>query len=167
MSVPKRTKQILVLAVFAFLAAGAALVATQKPSAPDVTFTSLTGQKIALKDLRGKIVLINFWATSCPGCIQEMPELVSTYNEYHARGFETIAVAMSYDPPNYVLNYTQKNGIPFRVALDSQGDLAKAFNNVQLTPTSFVIDQDGRIVQQTIGNLDFAKLHAMLDKNLS
>ncbi|MGZ4982242.1 MAG: peroxiredoxin family protein, partial [Methylobacter sp.] len=67
-------------------------------SAPDVTFTTITGQKIALKDFRGKPVIVTFWATDCPSCIQEIPDLIDLYTQYHAAGLEMIAVAMYYDP---------------------------------------------------------------------
>lgn len=148
------------------LAAGVVAVLVQKPTAPAVTFTTLNGKEIPLSALRGKVVLVNFWATSCPGCVQEMPELAQTYREYHRHGFEIVAVAMSYDPPQYVLNYTQKVNLPFLVALDRTGSIAKAFGNVQLTPTSFVIDKGGHVVQRTVGNMDFGKLHALIEREL-
>ncbi|HAN55287.1 MAG TPA: thioredoxin [Betaproteobacteria bacterium] len=137
---------------------------TQKTTAPEVTFTDLNGKKISMQSLRGKMVLVNFWATSCPGCITEMPLIVETYKRYHAKGFEVIAVAMAYDPPNYVMRFNQERALPFPVALDIQGNLARQFDNVQLTPTSFLIDQNGHIVEQTIGELDFVKLRKQLDQ---
>jgi peroxiredoxin len=139
---------------------------TDKNQAPDVKFTTITGQEIDMQDLRGKIVLVNFWATTCSGCIAEMPRLIETYNRYHKQGFELVAVAMAYDPPSHVANYTKKNGLPFPVALDLQGELAMAFNDVKLTPTAFVIDKEGRIVRNVVGELDFKALHAMLDEQL-
>lgn len=149
---------------------GAVLAATllfvPKQQAPLVTFSTLKGEKISVESLRGKVVLVNFWATDCPGCIHEMPKLIQTHNKYNGQGFETIAVAMSYDPPNYVLNYTEKNALPFKIALDLQGEVAKAFGNVRLTPTSFVIDKQGHIVQQTIGEPDFTKLNALIEAKL-
>jgi peroxiredoxin len=137
-----------------------------KNRAPNVTFTTITGEQITMEQLHGKIVLVNFWATSCSGCIAEMPKLVETYNRYHASGFELVAVAMAYDPPSNVANYVKKNALPFPVALDPQGEMAAAFNDVKLTPTAFVIDQRGRIVRNVVGDLDFNALHAMLDEQL-
>ena len=157
--------------IFIPLAAIALLVALAfsllgKNTAPNVTFTTLDGQQLALEQLRGKIVLVNFWATTCPGCIAEMPNLIDTYRRYHARGFELVAVAMPYDPPDHVANYAKKNGLPFPVALDASGKVALAFNDVKLTPTAFVIDKNGRIVRNVVGELDFTALHAMLDNEL-
>lgn len=161
-----RKPLVLALAVLALVAAlGYAL--TQKPAAPETTFVLLDGSRVTLSELRGKVVLVNFWATSCPGCVKEMPDFMRAYEVYHDRGFEIVAVAMAYDPPNYVANFTEKWGLPFPVALDSQGENARAFGNVSVTPTSFVIDQEGRIIKQKLGELDFAELKALLDKVLS
>lgn len=135
--------------------------------APQATFTTLTGQRLALADLKGKVVIVNFWATSCPGCIAEMPDLIRTHNAFHARGLETVAVAMSYDPPAYVLSYAQRNKLPFTVALDLKGEAARVFGDIKLTPTTFVIDKTGNIIQKTVGILDFPKLHTILRKELA
>ncbi len=137
-----------------------------EPAAPEVTFVSLEGEKISTESLRGKVVLVNFWATDCVTCIKEMPDITATYLKYRAQGFETIAVAMRHDPPNYVLNFVEKNKLPFKVALDPMGELAKAFGEVKLTPTTFVIDKRGKLVTRILGEPDFAKLHALLEEKL-
>lgn len=136
---------------------------TQKPVAPALTMTDLSGKPVALAQLRGKTVLVNFWATSCPGCVKEMPQLVDTYTHYHDKGFELVAVSMSYDPADHVRQFAAERSLPFPVVMDTQGDIAHAFGDVKLTPTSFLIDADGHIVQQTIGDLDFVKLRQRLD----
>ncbi|MFZ3041643.1 MAG: TlpA disulfide reductase family protein [Thiobacillus sp.] len=156
------------IAVAVLAIAGALFYAVMdRPGAPAVTFTTLEGKPIVLDELRGKVVLVNFWATSCPGCIKEMPDMVESYKLYRDRGFEIIAVAMSYDPPNYVLNFVQTRQLPFPVALDVDGAHARAFGNVQLTPTSFIIGKDGRILEQKLGELDFVRLNALLERELS
>ena len=162
----KFAKPLLVVVVLAIVGA-LAYTLLQKPAAPAVTFTTLEGKPIALEALRGKVVLVNVWATSCPGCIKEMPGMIETYLQYKNKGFEIVAVAMSYDPPNYVLNFVQTRQLPFPVALDVDGAHARAFGNVQLTPTSFIIGKDGAVLEQKIGELDFVKLKALLDKELS
>lgn len=162
----KSRNLILVSVVAAVVAFAAFTIWSAKPAAPPVTFVSLQGEKITTADLRGKVVLVNFWATDCVTCVKEMPEVVATYNKYRGQGFETIAVAMKYDPPNYVLNYTEKNKLPFKVALDPTGDLARAFGEVKLTPTTFIIDKQGRMVMRILGEPDFAKLHALLEEKL-
>ncbi len=162
----KSRNLLLVAAVAGLTAVAIFAIRGAQPAAPQVTFTSIKGEKITTDSLRGKVVLINFWATDCVICIREMPHIVSTYRKYQALGFETIAVAMKYDPPNYVLDYTEKNKLPFRVALDPQDSLAKSFGDVKLTPTTFIIDKQGRVVARILGEPDFAKLHQLLEEKL-
>lgn len=145
----------------------AALSLFKKESAPAVSFRTLNGEQIALESLRGKVVMVNFWATSCSTCVQEMPEMVETYKKYSDRGLEFIAVAMSYDPPNYVLNYAESRQLPFKVALDTDGQAAKSFGDVKLTPTTFVIGKDGTILKRYVGIPEFASMHQLLEKALA
>ena len=163
----KFAKPAALIAVVLIVVAALAYAMLSKPDAPAVTFVTLEGQPIQLDSLRGKVVLVNFWATSFPGCIKEMPGMVETYNQYKAKGFEIVAVAMSYDPPSHVVNFTQTRKLPFPVALDVKGELAQAFGDVRLTPTSFIIGKEGQILEQKLGELDFVKLNALLDKELS
>jgi len=139
---------------------------SQQQQAPDVTFITINGQKISTQDLHGKVVMVNFWATSCATCVKEMPQMVETYNRFRQDGLEFVAVAMSYDPPNYVLNYAETRKLPFKVALDSGGDLARQFGDVNMTPTTFVIGKDGKILKRYLGEPDFTALHALLQKSL-
>lgn len=158
----------LFIAAAVLVVAGALFYALmEKPSAPASTFTTLEGKQITLKELRGQFVLVNFWATSCPGCIKKMPDMIETYNQYKGRGFEVIAIAMSYDPPNYVASFVKTRQLPFPVALDVNGEHARAFGNIQVTPTTFLIGKDGSILEQKLGDFDFVKLKAMLDKELT
>ena len=149
------------VAYFAFAPNGPARMPAQ---VPEISLTTIQGEKLTAADLRGKVVLVNFWATSCVTCVKEMPKLVETYRKHHDRGFETIAVAMSYDPPNYVLHYAEKNALPFKVALDPVGAAARAFGDVSLTPTTFVIDRRGTIVKRYLGEPDFAELDRLIGK---
>lgn len=151
----------------ATLASGAAYVFWSRPLAPDVEFSTLDGQATSVKKLRGKVVYVNFWATSCATCIKEMPDLVRTYERFAPRGLELLAVAMKYDPPGYVRTYTSKHKLPFKVVLDSTGSVAAAFNGVALTPTAVLIDRHGRIFSRFIGEPDFASLHAAIERELA
>ena len=160
-------KPVIAALVVAALAIGGYAAMNQKPAAPEVTFVSLTGQKISSQSLRGKVVMVNFWATSCVSCVREMPAMVDTYNKFKGQGLEFVAVAMKYDPPNYVINFTETRKLPFIVALDSGGDIAKAFDDVSLTPTTYVIDKDGKIIKKYVGEPDFAALHVLLAKALA
>ena len=154
------------VAAIAAVAAVGYLSMSSKQSAPDVTFTSIAGERVPMQSLRGKVVMVNFWATSCTTCVHEMPQMVETYNKYKDKGLDFVAVAMSYDPPNYVLNYAQTRNLPFKVALDAQGEVAKQFGDVKLTPTTYVIDKNGKIIKRYVGEPEFAELHQLLDKAL-
>lgn len=154
--------KILVSVGLAALLGVALFLLTQKPAAPRATFVTLGGEQVALDSLRGKVVLVNFWATSCPGCVHEMPELVKTYRKFETRGLELVAVAMNYDPPDYVRRFTQENALPFKVALDKDGAVALAFD-ARVTPTTFVINKEGQIVQRIVGEPDFTKLNTAIE----
>jgi peroxiredoxin len=138
----------------------------QPKPAPQVTFVSLKGERIAAADLRGKVVIVKFWATDCVPCLKEMPDMVRTYNRYRDRGLEFIAVAMQHDPPSYVIRYTEENRLPFKVALDPMRELAKAYGDVKVTPTTFVLDKRGNIVSRTQGAASLAKLNALVEEKL-
>lgn len=135
-------------------------------SAPDVTFTTLTGQKIALKELRGKPVIVTFWATDCPSCIKEIPDLIDLYTRYHASGLDMIAVAMSYDPPNHVLDMTKAQQLPYPVALDLTSELAQAFGGIMFTPSTFLIAPDGSVLKKEIGLFDPAQMKTNIESLL-
>ncbi len=159
--------KILIPLIVAALLVFLFLTLNDKKQSPNLTFTTIEGKTLSMGSLKGKMIVVNFWATYCPGCIEEMPDLVSTYQKYHAKGLEIIAVSIADDPPNQVLNFAQKNALPFPVIHDSNGKISQAFDNVSLTPTSFIIDQQGRVIGKTIGKLDFVNLHKLLDRSLS
>jgi peroxiredoxin len=138
-----------------------------KKQAPELTFKTIEGNKIAMSSLKGQIVLVNFWATDCPGCIAEIPKLVETYNTYHTKGLEIIAVAMPTDPISQVRNYAQKNNLPFPVVHDSDAEISTHFDDVRLTPTTFMIDQQGHLMGKMIGEINFTALRSQLDKSLA
>lgn len=150
------------------LAVGAAvLLSTNKSPAPESTFVLLDGSRKTTADLKGKVTLVNFWATSCVSCVAEMPKLMATHDKYKAQGFDTLAVAMSYDPPSYVVNFAETRKLPFAVAIDNTGAVAKAWGDVRLTPTTYIVDKQGAIVKRYVGEPDFAELHRLIEKLLA
>ena len=140
---------------------------TRNPQAPNVTFTTIEGKRISMADLKGKVVLVNFWSTDCGVCVKEMPSLVNTYNAYKGKGFEVIAVAMPDDPPAQVLNYATQKALPFPVMHDGFSEITNKFGGVHLTPTAYIFDKQGKRLQFTVGALDFASLNQLLSKELS
>ncbi|MBV6273314.1 TlpA family protein disulfide reductase [Alcaligenaceae bacterium CGII-47] len=155
------------IAVIAIALVGVWQFSTSTQNAPDVTFTDLQGKSVTMQDLRGKVVLVKFWATSCVTCIAQMPDTIKHQQALSPRGFETIAVAMQYDPPNYVKTYAETRELPFSVVIDAQGKLAKAFGDVQLTPTSFLIDKQGHIIKRYLGNYDEQAFLTTVEKALA
>lgn len=135
-------------------------------TAPEVSFTTLEGKVLAPGDYKGEVMLVNFWATSCTTCVKEMPKLVDTYNKYQPQGFKTIAVAMHYDRPDYVVHFAKTRALPFDVALDPEGKIAQAYNSVKITPTTYLLNRKGEIVKTYVGEPDFAELHKLIEKSL-
>ena len=135
--------------------------------APTSSFVLLDGSTRTTDDLKGKVTLVNFWATSCTTCVAEMPEIVQTYEKYKDKGYDTLAVAMSYDPPSYVVNFAESRKLPFKVALDNTGAVAKAWGDIRITPTTYIVDKRGEIVKTYVGAPDFAELHRLIEKLLA
>jgi peroxiredoxin len=154
------------LAAFA-LTCTAVLAGCARERAPEVGYVLLDGQAASSTDWTGKVMLVNFWATSCATCVKEMPDIVATHEKFKARGFDTLAVAMSYDPPAFVARFAETRKLPFGVAIDNTGAVANAFGPVQMTPTTLLINKRGEIVKRYVGEPDFAALHALIEKLLA
>ena len=103
---------VLALAAIGFMPAGLR-------EAPSLVGQTLDGRLLTLEQLRGKPVLVTFWATTCPTCIQEMPHLIELYRDLNPKGLEMIGVAMSYDPPEQVRALAQQRQLPYPIVLDS------------------------------------------------
>ncbi len=162
----KRKAKLIVGSAALAIAAATGFAFTQRAAAPQVEFVALSGRNFDTSDLRGKVVLVNFWATSCASCVQEMPMLIRTQEQFGPRGYVTVAVAMSYDNPNQVAAFALKNDLPFRVAFDTSGRIAERCGPVTATPTSFLLDRHGRILKRYLGEPDPRAFHALLDKAL-
>ncbi|MDH5785072.1 MAG: TlpA family protein disulfide reductase [Chromatiales bacterium] len=130
--------------------------------APAISVTTLQGQTISLSALQGRPVVVTFWATTCPGCIKEMPHLVELYKELGPKGLEIIGIAMEYDPEDQVRTMVAQKKLPYPIAIDKDGTVALAFGGISLTPSSFLIDTQGRIVQYKLGEMDMAALHSRI-----
>lgn len=154
-----------IVAVVVIGLVASALLFNQK-SAPAFSFNSLDGQAVSEKDLLGKVTLVNFWATTCTGCVAEMPMLKAKHERFAPQGYQTFAVAMSYDPQAQVETFVAKNQLPFTVGLDTNGIIAQAFGGVQLTPTSVLIDKKGNIVKTYVGEPDAEELASLIQNLL-
>ncbi|MBS3965611.1 MAG: TlpA family protein disulfide reductase [Methylomonas sp.] len=132
--------------------------------APDIRFTTIKGEQLSLADLRGKPVLVTFWATDCPGCIREIPHLIALQQEFAPSGLAIVAIAMDYDPPNRVVAMAEQKQLPYYVTLDPDASHARAFGNIRLTPTTFLIDRAGHIVWRTVGVFDLDEMRHRLTR---
>lgn len=150
---------VLALAAIWFMLAGLR-------EAPSLVGQTLDGRLLTLEQLRGKPVLVTFWATTCPTCIQEMPHLIELYRDLNPKGLEMIGVAMSYDPPEQVRALAKQRQLPYPIVLDSQAQIARAFDNVRVTPTTVLISPEGQIVQYRLGLLDMPKLRETIESML-
>ncbi len=127
-------------------------------TAPDISLNIIDGSKVELQALQGKPLLVTFWATTCVTCVKEIPHLVKLYNDIGKEQLEIIAIAMPYDPPNIVVELSERKNIPYPIALDINGEATRAFGDIKVTPTSFLIDAHGKVVQQNIGEINIEQL---------
>ncbi len=140
----------------------------RKPAthAPDVAFTTITGEHIALKALQGKPVLVTFWATNCQKCVEEIPDLIALYKQFHEQGLEMIAIAMAYDPPNQVVAMTKDKQLPYVVVLDTSSTYAKSFGPIWGTPTTVLYGKDGNIARRDVGAFELKVMQARIEQLL-
>jgi peroxiredoxin len=119
--------------------------------APDFNGTTLTGERLALSELRGKPVLVNVWASWCVPCRAEMPAMERVYRDFHSKGFEILAVnATSQDNPAKATAFVQEQGLTFPILFDMDGEVSRRYR-VSSLPTSFFVDAQGVIREVVIG----------------
>ncbi len=126
----------------------------------DFTLETLDGEKITLSDLRGKPVMLNFWATWCAPCRFEIPYMIAAYEEYQDDGLQVLAVNLR-EEAGAVRRYAERAGMNFTIALDSQGEIGAAYF-VRAIPTSLFIDQEGVIQAVHRGTLSEEALRGYL-----
>ena len=129
---------------------------------PALTLTITDGSTLDLQQLSGRPVLVTFWATSCAPCVQEIPHLQALYAEFAEKGLEIIGIAMPYDPPNQVVRMMKAKQIDYPLAIDLEGKATSAFGGIWVTPTSFLIAPDGKVVDYSIGMMNLAKLRTII-----
>jgi len=129
--------------------AGSEPTATVGKAAPDFELQNLDGQSISLNDLKGKPVLINFWATRCPPCVSEMPYLQEIYEEWSGKGLMVLAINIG-DSSSEVEGFLQNHNLSLPVLLGTKRNVAQKYN-IRWIPTTFFIDNDGIIQEKIIG----------------
>jgi peroxiredoxin len=96
-----------------------------------------------------------------------MPRIVAAHRKFATRGYETVAVAVRQDNPQRVARFSASHALPFRVALDSSGEIAKQFGNVRITPMSFLIDKQGRVLRRYVGEPNWTEMRELVERALA
>jgi len=123
------------------------------------------GRLLSSESLKGRVVLVNFWATWCPYCRKEKPVIDEYWKDNRARGFEVIAISID-DSPAKIAAWAQKTGYTF-MAASTNASVSNAFGAVSSVPTSFIIDRDGHIRHKIAGQLHSARLKKLVEPLLS
>ncbi len=133
--------------------------------APDFVLPTLAGDSLRLSELRGRIVVVNFWATWCAPCLEEIPELIALHDELNPHGLTVVGVAIDEEGEVLVRPFAERLGITYPVLLDD-GAVAEAFGGVWALPTTYVIDPESQIMQRVIGLFPVKEMHPEFRKML-
>ena len=120
--------------------------------APDFTLSDIDGKRISLSDFKGKVILIDFWATWCPFCRASLPILTSLYSDYKDKEFEIIGIALEYDGGKRLRRFVEEKKIPYTILIGNE-ELAKEYSAYGV-PTRFLINREGKIVKKFVGYED-------------
>ncbi len=144
---------------------GAAFLAAESgfPQAREFSVKDLNGNIVSLSDLRGKVVFVNFWATWCPPCREEIPDFVDFYNQNKSRGLEIIGLSVDRLSPEALRSFVAKNKMSYPVAFATK-QILDAYEPGPYIPTTVVIDRQGRIRDKQVGGLDKQTLNEWFQK---
>jgi len=117
-------------------------------AAPAFTLTNLDGKSVSLSDFRGKVVVLDFWATWCPPCRREIPDFIDLQKEYGSQGVQVVGIAL--DEPDKVQAFARQNGMNYPVLLGSD-EISMRYGGIEGIPTTFIIDKSGKIVNRFEG----------------
>jgi peroxiredoxin len=143
---PARTAaalRIAACAAFAVIAGTASSAIAPASPAPDFTLHSMSGPNLRLKEQRGRVVMVNFWATWCAPCRQEMPQLNRLYEKYRSSGFMLLGINVD-DDPSKAAEVAAKLGVTFPVLLDADKTVSKLYD-LNTMPSTVIIDRDGKV----------------------
>jgi peroxiredoxin len=133
--------------------------------APDFSLKTVDNKDVTLSELKGKVVLINFWATWCGPCVREIPDFLEVYDDYKEKGFEIIGVSLDRGGWKTVTPFVEKMKMTYPVVMGN-GEVVKDYGNFNAIPTSFFVDKNGIVVDQHTGTMTKADLVAKLKKLL-
>ncbi len=139
-----------VLAVFLFTACGAQSEKRQK--APNFSLQTQNGKVVELSKLKGKVVLVNFWATWCPPCRAEIPDFIKVYSTYKSKGFEIVGIALDEEGWSKVIPFIEKAKMNYPIVLGT-AEVVQLYGGIEAIPTTFIVDKNGYIAGRQVGLL--------------
>lgn len=128
-----------------------------------VTVQDLDGNPVALDSIKGKPTVITFWATTCPGCVKEIPHIQELHDKYADRGVNVVGLAMSYDPLDQINAMVEQKNMTYTIWQDKSGRGAEVFGPVRVTPTFFILDREARVAYQKIGLIDMDRVEGIIE----
>lgn len=160
----KRTIMVFLSVILAvLLAAGSGCGAEKFKPAPDFTLKDLEGKTVKLSDFKGKVIILDFWATWCPPCRMEIPHFRALYGKYKSKGLEIIGVSLDRSGVEDVKRFAKNNQINYPLLMGNES-VAILYGNIRAIPTTFVIDRKNKIVKKYIGYNDMEVFEADIKK---
>lgn len=156
--IPWRSATVLVVAIITTLAWYGT---TSTYAKADLSVTTITGERLELRDWRGPPIVLAFWASDCKSCREELPALLDLHREYAPRGLRVVLVAMPHDLPSRVVALAKQQQWPFLVALDPKGEAAESLR-IRYVPANFLIGKGGRVILSRMGKIDPAAFREAL-----
>jgi peroxiredoxin len=141
-----------------------ACIKAKPPTAPNFMLRDMEGKTIQLSDYKGKVVIINFWATRCPPCLVEIPDFVRFYKNYHKKGVEIIGIAVN-SSPQEIKKISEEYKIAYPICM-SDGIVEAMYGGIRAVPTTFIIDRKGNIHQKKLGAMSGAELIRIMEEIL-
>jgi cytochrome c biogenesis protein CcmG/thiol:disulfide interchange protein DsbE len=133
------------------LAAPTAVMAADTKPAADFKLPGVDGKTVRLSDFKGKVVILDFWATWCPPCKAEIPDFIALQKQYGPKGLQIVGVALDQEGADAVKPFAKEKGINYPIGLDPESTVPPSFGGVRGIPTTFVIDRKGNIVKKYVG----------------
>lgn len=154
-------EDILAAGVVVILAAGLFCAGQEGPAtAPDFTLEDLSGKTLTLSQFKGKVLVLNFWATWCPPCRAEIPEFVAAYNKYRSEGLAIIGLCLDRLGADDVASFVEENGISYPIAFATE-QVVDDYRPGRYIPVTIVIDKEGRVRNRTVGQMDGERLERL------
>jgi len=128
-----------------------------------ISVQDLDGKPVSLASIKGKPTVITFWATTCPGCVKEIPHIQELHDKFAGRGVNVIGLAMSYDPLDQINAMVKQKDMTYTVWQDKSGRAAEKFGPVRVTPTFFILNRDAQVEYQKIGQVDMDRVEGIIE----